>query len=136
MGLNNLKTPSKFLAATDLTDPNDGDEFLSPTVTIASVGAEKVGESEKGVMRFANVDKALVLKDTIIDQLVEIFGTDDEQTMIGKRVTLYVTDQPYQGKIFKVIRVKKAKAKVAVVAPTPPPLPAATIEDDEGGLPF
>ena len=115
--------PSSYLKAEDLGQS-------TPTVTIAHVETEKLGDDEKRVVYFKGKEKGLVLNRTNWNMLAEITGQDDDENWAGHVVKLYVARVDYQGKRVPAIRVDYPP-KGSKPAP-PPPVEA----DDDEEVPF
>jgi hypothetical protein len=103
---------------------------------VAREGAEP---ENKWCLEFEESDKPLVLNSINIQLCERIFGSDDTDHWVGKRIVLYVDPTvSYGGKVTGGIRVRAPKqqnqtpAKPAAKAPLPPADPDMT--DDE--VPF
>lgn len=134
--------PSKYLKAEDLGQHK-------PTLTIASVTMETIGDDTRPVVMFVGQAKSLVLNKTNASVLVDAFGTDEMDDWRGQRLRLYATRVPYQGKMVPALRVEAAPAPAQAVqaqqaqqaqqAPTvmgrpravAPPAPPAWVETDD-----
>jgi hypothetical protein len=100
---------------------------------VAKEGAEP---ENKWCLQFEETDKPLVLNSTNIQLCEKIFGSDDTDDWIGKRIVLY-TDPTisFQGKVVGGIRVRAPKTANKVAAPKAAPKPV--VEDlDESDIPF
>lgn len=93
-----------YLAKEDLTAPT--------LVTIAEVRAEAMegASRRKLVVKFAELEKALVLNTTNISRLTSLFGTSECSHWIGQQVTVFVDDNvQYAGRRVGGIRVTAAR---------------------------
>lgn len=81
-------------------------------VTIATVMEETIGREDsetKLVCSFAELDRALVLNQTTIGQLVAVLGSQETEEWIGKRATLFrKADVPLRGKHGAGLRFRPA----------------------------
>ena len=96
---------SSYLKADDIKDPQ--------VVTIAKTLAEEIGRDDtkesKLVVYFKEIEKGVVLNKTGIRTLSELFGSEDSDKWIGKKVTLYNDrNVMFQGKRCGGIRFKSA----------------------------
>lgn len=100
---------------------------------VAKEGAEP---EHKWCLAFAETDKPLVLNSTNIQLCERIFGSDDTDEWIGKKVVLYVDPNvSYGGKVVGGIRVRAPKkAAAAATKPAPPPPVVEELTDDD--IPF
>jgi hypothetical protein len=100
-------------------------------VNVAKEGAEP---EYKWAMNFHESDKPLVLNSINIQLCERIFGSDDTDVWVGKRIVLY-TDPTvsFQGKVTGGIRVRAPKPGAVAPAP-PPPAAVASLTDDD--IPF
>jgi len=106
---------------------------------VAKEGAEP---ELKWCLTFSESDKPLVLNSTNIQLCERIFGSDDTDQWIGKKVVLYTDPNiSFQGKVVGGIRVRAPKVKTTPAAaapvrqaPPPPPEPIADLTDDD--IPF
>lgn len=97
---------------------------------VAQQGAEP---EMKWCLEFHESDKPLVLNVTNIQLCERIFGVDDSDEWIGKKIVLYTDPNvSYAGKIVGGVRVRAPKK--GAVAPPPVKLPVETPDDDE--IPF
>lgn len=99
---------SSYLRSSDVTHPQ--------TVTVSSVTTEELGRDdervEKLVIYFRELDQGVVLGRTTIAQLVNIFGNDDTDTWLGRRVCLY--NDPtvlFKGKVTGGLRFRAVEGK-------------------------
>lgn len=86
----------------------------------------------KWCLTFNELDKPLVLNMTNAHACAQVFGSDDTDDWIGKKIVLYTDPNvSYGGKIVGGIRMRKPKNQ----APPAPPKPLPTeLTDDE--IPF
>ena len=111
----NQEFPSKYLKS-DADFPGDEDLIL----TIRDVKIENVGQEEehetKPIIYFDEVKKGLVLNVTNKNTIVGLHGIETDN-WIGKKITLYVTEVEFKGKMTLGIRVRlrapKAQAQPA-----------------------
>ena len=123
--------PSKYfvgsyLKVTDLPRPL--------TVTIAGCFPETVGHGkdaqEKPVLRFRELDQRLVLNKANSDHLTLIFGSEEGDDWIGKRIELYNDPSVSFGEHRGGIRIRKvAENKPPNHDPERIPLNAARSQD-------
>ena len=105
-------------------------------LTVASceqhnVAKEGADAELKWCLTFEESDKPLVLNSTNIQLCQNIFGSDDTDHWIGKRIVLYTDPNvSYQGKLIGGIRVRAPKK----TATTPAAKPKAVEVDDD--IPF
>jgi hypothetical protein len=128
---------SKFLKQTDI---GTGSLMTVESIDQHNVAKEGADREMKWCMTFAEADKPLVLNATNIALCERIFGSDDTDHWVGKKIVLY-TDPTvsYGGKIVGGIRVRAPKIRpvpVAVVVPVPAPVAAAEPFDDDDSIPF
>lgn len=98
---------------------------------VAKEGAEP---ELKWCLSFAEVDKPLVLNSTNIQLCERVFGSDDTDVWVGKKIVLYTDPNiSFQGKVVGGIRVRAPKVK-ANAAPVPPPPPVQELDDSD--IPF
>jgi hypothetical protein len=101
---------------------------------VAKEGAEP---ENKWCLTFEESDKPLVLNSINIQLCEKIFGSDDTDDWVGKRIVLYVDPTvSYGGKVTGGIRVRAPKqANQAKPAPKAP-LPPADEDMDDSSIPF
>lgn len=106
-----------------------------------NVAKEGAPPENKWCLTFAESDKPLVLNSTNIQLCERIFGSDDTDQWLGKRIVLYTDPNvSYQGKVIGGIRVRAPKTKpghaapAPVAAPAPPVVPVAELTDED--IPF
>lgn len=92
--------PSKWLAAADL----EGDDVVA---TIKRVTMEEVGRDgdRKPVIMFEELAKGMVANVTNCKTIAKLFG-DDTDDWLGKQVTLYEVEVPFNGEQVAAIRVR------------------------------
>jgi hypothetical protein len=123
---------SKFLKKEDV-----GRGALGTIASCVRMNVSKEGAPDemKWCLTFQEIDKPLVLNSTNIQLCEHIFGSDDTDYWIGKRIVLYTDPNvSYQGKLIGGIRVRAPKPNAA---PPPPPPQVATgpdLTDDD--IPF
>lgn len=83
-------------------------------VTITSIEVETLGRGEEAtpklVAYFEELDQALVLNKSNLGILEELFGSDDTDDYVGKKVVLYFDPTVmYSGKRVGGIRIKASK---------------------------
>ncbi len=92
--------PSQYLRASDL-------EGRQVNVTIDTVNMQEVGQGSEAkqlpVVYFVGKDSGLVLNKTNANVLVAAFG-DESDAWSGRKITLFSTPVPYQGKMVDGIR--------------------------------
>jgi len=80
-----IKFKSNFLKKEDFPEPK--------TLTITGVELREIGfegqKEEKYVLVFEGLEQGLVLNRQNSDTLVELFGSDDSDDWIGKKITLF-----------------------------------------------
>ncbi len=105
-----------------------------------NVAKEGADPEMKWCLTFHETDKPLVLNSTNVQLCEHIFGSDDTDHWINKRIVLYTDPNvSYQGKLIGGIRVRAPKGKAALAPPPPPPSPPSQepgedLEDDQ--IPF
>ena len=135
---------SKFLKQTDV---GAGMLFTVESIEQHNVAKDGADPELKWCMTFAEADKPLVLNSTNIQLCQNIFGSDDTDDWVGKKVVLYSDPTvSFQGKLVGGIRVRAPKvAKPAAASkpvlkpkptpkPTPAPEPVEMLDDSE--IPF
>jgi hypothetical protein len=105
--------PSKFLSSDDLGGI-DGDDTV---VTLWNLRMDKVGLTDPKPKLIATVrldgdEKDFVINKTNAGTIAKIHG-DDTDDWEGKKITLFVTEVEYQGKVMPGIRVRLRKPKDA-----------------------
>lgn len=132
---------SKFMKKEDV---GAGALMTIESVAPHNVAKEGAPPENKWCLVFAEADKPLVLNSTNIQLCERIFGSDDTDDWVGKKIVLYTDPNvSYQGKVIGGIRVRapkvktaQAQAPVAVQAParTAPAEIANELTDDD--IPF
>jgi hypothetical protein len=122
----NSAFPSKYLRASDLG-------AATPTVTIANVEMETVGEDRRIVVYFVGKDKGLVLNKTNANAIADILGSEDTDDWQQKKIKLVTAKVDFQGKRVLAIRIEEPDAPGArrVVKSEPD-----DIAPDEDSIPF
>jgi hypothetical protein len=113
-------------------------ETLGPgaavAVQILAVKLETVGDDRKAVLYFTGHQKGLPLNVTNFRTLIELFGTDESDDWLGRRIELYTTGVEYQGRHTLGIRIRGAATTTTgrpqPRRPEPPPVREPG-EDDE-----
>ena len=77
--------------------------------TIRGVGEiQYEGERAKLTLQFKEFDKSLVVNDTNLNILCDIFGTDDTDVWTGKQIELYTDENVmFQGRRIGGLRVRE-----------------------------
>jgi len=102
-----------------------------------NVAKEGADPEYKWCLSFAESEKPLVLNSTNIQLCEVIFGSDDTDGWIGKRIVLYTDPNvSFQGKLVGGIRVRAPKPSVAAAKPTPPPQAPVESELTDDDIPF
>lgn len=89
-----------FLKAADL-------KGAQPTVTIAEIRMEKMGEDTKPAIYFEGKDKGVVLNKTNATNIAAAYGPETDG-WIGQRVILFSAWVDFQGKSVEAIRIRPA----------------------------
>ncbi len=101
---------------------------------VAKEGAEP---EQKWCLEFEESEKPLVLNGTNAQLCEKIFGSDDTDHWIGKRIVLYVDPTiVYQGKLTGGIRVRAPKQQNQAQAKAKAPLPPADQDMTDEDVPF
>lgn len=111
--------PSKYISAADL-------QGREPTVVIATVDLETIGDSRKLVLTFQGKKKAMVCNKTNADRIGYMYG-DETDEWIGREIVLYSELVTYGGKTVEGLRVKPPQKR------TPPPQQQFTDRPINGG---
>jgi hypothetical protein len=111
-----------------------------PTVTIASIKMEKLGEDTKPVLYFAGKEKGVALNKTNATNISAAYGPETDH-WIGKRVILFSAWVDFQGKSVEAIRIRPAPAQQfqqpqSYQPPAPPPQQHVPQFDNSGGAAF
>lgn len=119
---------SKFMKKEDV---GAGALMTIESVTPHNVAKEGAPPENKWCLVFAEAEKPLVLNSTNIQLCERIFGSDDTDDWVGKKIVLYTDPNvSYQGKVIGGIRVRAPKIKAqAAVAPPQPPVEELTDDD-------
>ena len=96
---------AKYLSRADISEHDD------TVLTIKSYEQETMGQGkdavEKWVLYFREIKKGLGLNKTNGKMCCKLFGSDDMDDWIGKKIAIYVKDDvEYQGEILSAIRVR------------------------------
>jgi hypothetical protein len=124
MNLDDFKTPSKYLASSDI--PAGGLDLM-----IASFSVEKLQDgTTKPAVLFTTLPKAMLLNPTNRKRLKVIFKTGETTALIGQRVGVYVDPMVANpsGDIVGGLRLRPAgynpnPVPAAPVVPATPPAP-------------
>ena len=94
--------PSKYLKASDL--PEEG----TLPATIEDVAMEEIGKNreKKPIIRFEELDKALVCNKTNCNTIAKITGSRRFKDWVGKMIHLYRVEVEFQGEMIESIRVR------------------------------
>ncbi len=118
---------SKFLKKEDV---GAGALLTVESIDQHNVAKDGADPEMKWCMSFTECEKPLVLNSTNIQLCQNVFGSDDTDDWVGKRIVLYSDPNvSYQGKLVGGIRVRAPKVAkpAAVPARKAAPLPVATI---------
>lgn len=129
----NQAFPSKYLKAADI------DEDI--VVTIQECTQETIGDDDKIIIYFKELDKGLALNLTNAKTISQVLGSDDTDDWTGGKIGLTVMTVPFQGKNVEAIRVKarppsqsgrQQQQQQRAAAATPEPRrPRQIVEDDD-----
>ncbi len=123
---------SKFLKQSDI---GVGQLMTVSSCERHNVAQEGAEPEQKWCLTFAESDKPLVLNMTNIQLCERIFGSDDTDQWIGKKIVLYVDPNvSYGGKVVGGIRVRAPKKAAVAATKLPPPPAADELMDDD--IPF
>jgi hypothetical protein len=89
-----------FLKAADL-------KGAQPTVTIAEIRMEKMGEDTKPAIYFVGKEKGVVLNKTNATNIAAAYGPETNN-WLGKKVILFSAWVDFQGKSVEAIRIRPA----------------------------
>ena len=121
---------SKFLKQSDV---GGGMLFTVSGCTRHNVAVQGAEPELKWCLEFSESDKPLVLNATNLQLCEQIFGSDDTDHWMGKKVVLYTDPNvSYGGKLVGGIRVRAPKVKAAPVQKPQPVQP----DDDDDSIPF
>lgn len=93
--------PSNYLKAADL-------KGQTPTVTIADVRMEDIGDDRKPVIYFDGKEKGIVLNKTNATNISDAYGPETPGWR-GKKVTLFTAWVDFQGRSVEAIRIRPAQ---------------------------
>ncbi|MBU1067022.1 hypothetical protein KKE60_04515 [Patescibacteria group bacterium] len=94
--------PSKFLVAKDVLR---ADTKTMP-VTVLKIEVEKIGEEDKLVAYFKEIDKPFVLNKTNATAIAQIAHSDESDKWPGAKLLLYVAKVQYQGSMVDAVRIE------------------------------
>lgn len=123
--------PSRWLAAAEIPD-------VGQTVTVRRIQLEEIGDGEKWVLYFEELNKGLVLNKTNSQTIASLYG-DDTDDWEGNQITLFPTQVDFQGKQVDAIRVRNRKpqmAKPAAKAGKKPVVTQADVDGERDDIPF
>lgn len=122
--------PSNYLKAADIEDDT--------VVCIASVQQEQIGEDDKYVLYFEELEKGLVLNKTNAESISQVLNSDDTDDWPGQQITLFTTTVTFNGKPTEAIRVKLRKPKPHGKPVQQPQRQSRQVQpqDDESDVPF
>lgn len=114
--------PSRFIKAVDLMN-TETNEYREATLTVTECLVEPVGQDgdQKPVLHFNETKKMLPLNKTNLMTCASNLG-DETDEWGGQKVTLYVTQEAFNGQTYDVVRVKpkpKGRARTAETVPVP-----------------
>jgi len=123
---------SKFLKKDDV----GAGALLTVTGCKAFNVAKEGAEPEmKWCLTFSEAEKPLVLNATNIQICEQVFGSDDTDHWIGKKIVAYTDPNvSYQGKLIGGIRLRAPKQRAAAPVQAPPPPAVEDLTDDD--IPF
>ena len=101
----------KYLRSDDLpgTGTENAVKLIISNVTEANVARQDQQPEYKAVLEFEGDTKPMVLNATNLKMLIKNFGTEDENKIIGKVVSVYVKDDvEYQGEVVMGLRILKS----------------------------
>lgn len=104
--------PSRWFKADDLDTPI--------TATIRIIIREMMDEEkqeQKGVIYFQEVQKGVVLKRMIYDELCEAFHEEDTDLWVGKKVQIYRGKTSYRGKVVPCVLVRAGGTASGAISP-------------------
>jgi len=112
-----------------------------PTVTIANIKMEKLGDDTKPVLYFAGKEKGVVLNKTNATNIAAAYGPETDN-WVGKRVILFTAWVDFQGKSVEAIRIRPAPPQQQPQSYQAPPQQAPQFEPgsdfgaDDSSIPF
>ena len=125
---------SKFLRKEDLASV--GDEMIATIndFSLENVAMEDQPKQMKWCVSFKELGKPMVLNSTNLQLMAKIFGSDNSDDWLGKRIVVYVDPNvSYQGKLIGGLRVRALRRPA-------PPVPSAAnrrpIDEMEDDVPF
>jgi hypothetical protein len=121
--------PSKWLKASDL-------QGRQPTMTIADVRFEEIGDGEKKpVVYFDGTDKGVVLNKTNATNISEGYGPDTTDWR-GRKVVMFTTWVDFNGKSVEAIRMRPAPKQEFTSGLQQGKSVNAPLNTDDGGREF
>ena len=122
---------SKFLKQTDV---GVGALLTVESIEQHNVAKDGADPEMKWCMSFSECEKPLVLNSTNIQLSQNIFGSDDTDDWVGKRIVLYTDPNvSFQGKLVGGIRVRAPKKAAAAAAMTGKAKPKPVSEPEPTG---
>jgi len=110
-----------------------------PTVTIANIKMEKLGDDTKPVLYFAGKEKGVVLNKTNATNIAAAYGPETD-LWVGKRVILFTAWVDFQGKSVEAIRIRPApqqpQSYQAPPQQAPQFEPGSDFGADDSSIPF
>jgi hypothetical protein len=98
---------SPYLKADDLPTPKT--LTIESSEIVSFKGEDGEPDRDSVLLKFAEVDQGIVAGKPSLKQLVEIFGTDETDEWIGKRVVAFVDKNvQFKGKKMACIRFRAA----------------------------
>jgi hypothetical protein len=129
---------SKFLKKEDV---GAGVLMTVESCTQHNVAMQGAEPEMKWCLSFLEADKPLVLNSTNIQLCERVFGSDDTDDWVGKKIVLYTDPNvSFAGKVIGGIRVRAPKVKGSAGVKTapkhvpPPAEPVSELTDDD--IPF
>lgn len=149
MKISDMKAPSKYIATSDLLVEGTTDQYVEVEFVIGPCKEEEMQDYNtkkmvnKNVLYFQGEDKGLVLNQTNINTLSNLYGGRDTDEWIGHKIILFAQlTQDRQGKPCMGLRVRgipaPAKSRVGLgnKAPTTAREQAKVIQQDDDGPPL
>lgn len=125
---------SKFLKQSDV---GQGALMTVTGVNPHNVAKEGAEAEHKWCLEFSESEKPLVLNSINIQLCERIFGSDETDEWVGKRIVLYVDPTvSYGGKVTGGIRVRAPKQANQTKPAPKQTLPPADPEMDDSSIPF
>jgi hypothetical protein len=108
--------PSNYLKSSDVPgDPGEGELVY----TITNVKVEDMGQDEdaerKPVLYFREIDKGMVLNKTNASVVKGLYGPETDD-WTGERVTIYIAEVTFQGRLVPALRIRSRKPKTSATA--------------------